>query len=372
MDFVSHKKYAKLIDPEDVNEKDATNSILVVDTDTPGIFQHNVGGGSNKDGILPNMPPPIDLQPDDETDFANLEEASRMKLQTVFDSIPELVHLKDSDSQQQQQQQPKPIIPVGQQTEHQLFLEQLDIIKTSSDNERIFGALGELQDLASDMDYGLLLSAGEGLRALVNQLHCGGKTDIECENAHQIRSKAALVIGSAVQNYEKAQSAAFKANLHKFLLARLEAETDGQVLRKLIFAYGALVRGSNNEFIQDEDIVRLAAVYKESIDSEFRRKCVYIMSDFADPDMQFVRANPNDTTVTEGEDQGNHESTMTVETKERVNVGPWCETLQQEKESNKDGDDHEDWEIVERAMEVLQASYPETCIVNKNSVKDEL
>jgi hypothetical protein len=142
---------------------------------------------------------------------------------------------------------------------------------------------------------------------------------------------------------------------------RLETEPDQQVLRKLIFAYGSLVRGGHSRFIQDEDIVRLTKIYKESTDPEFRRKCVYIMSDFADPDMQF--AEPDST--------GEKEENITQPTvkKPNVNVGPWCETLRQESRTNKDG---EDGEIIEHAIELLNVSYPDTCTPNKNAVKEEL
>lgn len=153
-------------------------------------------------------------------------------------------------------------------------------------------------------------------------------------------------------------------------MSKLETETDQQVLRKLIFAYGSLVRGNHIEFIQDQDIVRLANVYKKSSDMEFRRKCVYIMSDFADPEMQFISTNESTTTESEGQDDDKNTTTTTTTTteaeKEKANVGPWCETLQQENKTNWD------WEIIERAMELLHESYPETCTLNKNNVKDEL
>lgn len=183
MDFETHKKYAKLIDPEEEDKKDS--SIIVVDTDTPGTIQHQVGGS--------NMPPPIDLRLDGEPDYAELEESSRMKLQTAFDSIPGLVNLGDSNSQQQQ---PKPFVP---NSEHQLFLDQLSIVKASNDKEAILGALEELQDLASDMDFGLLLSTGEGLKTLTDRLQYGSKTDTEHDDTRLVRFKAALVIGTAVQ-----------------------------------------------------------------------------------------------------------------------------------------------------------------------------
>ncbi|KAF8937367.1 hypothetical protein BGZ58_002823 [Dissophora ornata] len=363
LDFETHKKFAKLMDPEDVNNKDATNSILVVDTDSPGTFQHQVGSND----ALSNMPPPIDLQqPDGDADFAQLEENSRMNLQTVFDSIPELAHLKDSEDQQQQNSPPAPRV---KQSEHQVFTERLDIIRTSHDNTVILGAMEDLADLASDMDFGLRLAEGASLKALLNHLHCRYMTETECEDARLVRSKAALIIGTAVQNHEKAQNVAFEANLHKTLLARLETEPDEQVLRRLIFAYGSLVRGSNNDFIQDGDIRRLANIYNSSSDPTFKRKLIYIMSDFADPDMQFVKVTDNEDGL-DGKDN-NGSTSMTVTERPDVDVGPWCETLLQENQTSQDGDEHEDWEIIERAVDLLHASYPETCVLTDNN-RDEL
>ncbi|KAF9351456.1 hypothetical protein BGX26_010556 [Mortierella sp. AD094] len=369
----THKKFAKLMDPESVDEKDATNSILVVDTDTPGTFKHQVGSDI---GDFAQMPPPIDLQhPDGESngDFAQLEADSQRNLQTAFDSIPELAHLKEQQ-QDRQEQKNRPVVPIGQQSDLQIFTEQLEVIKTSTDNEVVLAALEELTDLASDMDFGLRLAGGEGLLALVNHLHCNEKSPTECDDARLLRSKSAMIIGTAVQNHKKAQNAAFKANLHKFLLSRLEVESDQQVLRRLVTAYGSLVRGSNNEFILDEDVLRLAQTYSKSTDPTFKRKLVYIMSDFADPDMQYVSTSDNDTTLTTTEDVSDENlnsttGSMTVVENISVDVGPWCETLQQERKIDENG---EDWEIIHRTVDLLHASYPETCILTNGNIRDEL
>ncbi|KAF9902977.1 hypothetical protein BX616_001749 [Lobosporangium transversale] len=400
MDFETHRKFAKLMDPEieASSKKDATNSILVIDTDSPGTIQkHQVGGGGENN----NMPPPIDLKhPDGELtseDSAQMEENSRMNLQTVFDSIPELANLKDNGNQQQQQQKQEtkpPVVPLfkGNQGDHQTFTEQMEILKTNKDPESLLSAMEELADLASDMEFGLRLTNGEDLKTLVGFLGCKkDNTEAECHETRLLRSKSALIIGNAVQNHEKAQSAGYKNSLHKTLLTHLETETDAQVLRRLIFAYGSLVRGSSSDkdFIQDEDISRLAKIYSKSTDPLFRRKCIYVMSDFADPDMQFISPN-NDTdtdniqsgekhivtNVQDDNSKNNHTKTMTVIEKVAPNVGPWCESLQQENQSSegrrenseKDGD----WEIIERAVELLHASYPETCVLVNDRIKDEL
>ncbi|CAO3567865.1 unnamed protein product [Mortierella alpina] len=354
MDFDTHKKFAKLIAPEDVKEKDATNSILVVDTDTPGTSQHSVGS----DNSVNAMPPVLNVQADGEQDPAQLEEVSRLNLQTAFDSIPELEHFKD----QHEQQEEKPIAhtSAAKLDERKQFAAQFDLVKNSDDKAQVIEALEGLADLAGDMEFGLFLSSGKPLEALVTRLQDADST--------KIRARSARVLSAAVQNHIKAQQAALDFNLHKTLLGRLETELEPVVLRQLISAYGNLVRGSNGSsgVFLDDDISRLADVYNKSTDAPFRRKCVYIMSDFADPDFQPVPEN-------EKNKSGSAKDTTEVKPVAKINldVGPWCDSLQQETETSK-REEQDDWEIVKKAVELLHASYPETCILAENKTRDEL
>ncbi|KAG0222304.1 hypothetical protein BGX31_009232, partial [Mortierella sp. GBA43] len=210
--YFGFQKFARLIDPTVADNED---------TKTPATSHLLQACGSVKDGNS------VDYPSSDTTDHEQLEECSRMELQDAFDSITDFSKIEDTDSQQQQQQQQQqPIVPVSAQ--QQFFLDQLEIVKNSSDHETILGALEELQDLASDMGFGLQLSTVQKLNILVSRLCCGGKTDIDCDKTRLIRSKVALVIGTAVQNHEEAQSTAFKANLHESLMDRLETEPDQQ------------------------------------------------------------------------------------------------------------------------------------------------
>jgi len=161
--------------------------------------------------------------------------------------------------------------------------------------------------------------------------------------------------------------------LHRTLLTHLETEKDEYVSRRLIFAYASLVRGSKHDFIQDEDVARLAAVYNQSQDPTFRRKCVYLMSDFADPDMKFVANDPSPTEEQDSEQvvESSHQGLEVVE-KQEVDVSPWCETLQQQNRTSADEDDGEDWEIIDRAVELLRSSHPETCVPSGDRRRDEL
>lgn len=194
MDFETHKKFAKLMDPSDIQQKPATDSILVVDTDTPGTFQHQVGQNNN-------MPPVIDLlQTDQEADFAQLEENSRMNLQTAFDSIPELQQ-HHQETQDREVAAPPAAAPAAgtPRSDHQIYQELIGTLKTNQNNVEIAQALEGLTDLASDMDFGLQLSEGEGLRTLVKHVRCSSKDRIVCDDQRRVRSAAALVIGTSLQ-----------------------------------------------------------------------------------------------------------------------------------------------------------------------------
>lgn len=91
------------------------------------------------------------------------------------------------------------------------------------------------------------------------------------------------------------------------------------------------------------------------------------MSDFADPDFQPV---PEDDTK---KTSGSVNDTTETKPAEKINldVGPWCESLQQGNESSN-MKEHDEWEIVEKAVGLLHASYPETCILTDSKIRDEL
>ncbi|KAF9585610.1 hypothetical protein BGW38_001572 [Lunasporangiospora selenospora] len=345
MDYQTHKKYAKLIDPQESSQEDPS-SILVVDTETPGTVHHNI------DSLAIS-----EHEATDETeDPTQIEESSRQNLQMAFDSIPELNE-------------------VIHQGEHQLYENYLEIVRSSQDPEIVTGALEELMDLSSDMEFGLLLVNGETLKTMVQLLYTTPDIGGPEEDARRsIRIGAALILGTAVQNHEKAQEAAFNASLHKTLLDRLEEETDTQVLRRLIFAYASLVRGGNSHpshvFMQDDDVARLAAIFKKSDDYFFQRKCIYLMSDFADPEMQYVLDDSNDDG---NEDSGSSASQSNGSWEHpTVNVGPWCEALQHIDLRKGHDDEHPEWLIIENAVEMLHTTYPDSCVLKSNRPHDEL
>lgn len=186
MDFETHRKYAKLMDPEDAQGKDV-NSVLVVDTETPGVFQHEVNSNSN-------MPPAIDLHTSDEDHAAQLE-SSRLNLQTAFESIPELGNIEqDAEEVTPKNSTPYEFPPSNNR---QYFNEQLEIVRSSNDNDDVLEALEALADIASDMEFGLLLAEKDGLRVLERRLHC--HDEASCQSGRLVRAKAAVVISTSLQ-----------------------------------------------------------------------------------------------------------------------------------------------------------------------------
>jgi hypothetical protein len=194
-EYFSYRKFASLIDPSKADNEDTKNPATENPTtenpatENPATTHLLQACGSVNDGNS------IDCPSSDTTDHEKLGESNRMKPQDASDSIVDFSKLEDTNSQQQQR--PKPIVPVSAQ--QQFFLDQLEIVKNNNDHEAILGALEELQDLASDMGFGLQLSTVQKLNILVSRLCCGGKTDIDCDKTRLIRSKVALVIGTAVQ-----------------------------------------------------------------------------------------------------------------------------------------------------------------------------
>ncbi|KAG0025516.1 nucleotide exchange factor sil1 [Podila clonocystis] len=342
MDFETHRKYAKLMDPEEAQVKDS-NSILVVDTDSPGVYQHEVGNSNS------NMPPPIDLHTNDEEQASQIE-SSRLNLQTAFDSIPELGNI-EQDAEEVAVPKDNTPYDFPPSNNRQYFNEQLEIVRSSNDNDDVLEALEALADIASDMEFGLLLAEKDGLRVLQKRLFC--QDEASCQDGRLIRAKAAVVISASLQNYNAAQEQAYKSNLHKVLLARLENEKDERVIVRLMSAYTNLVRGGNGK-IREQDVVPLANIFSQHSNPTIRQRFVFLVSDYVDPQMQYVPSA-----------NGKEEKTKTKLEVPKLNVGPWCQALQTL-------DTESGVEEVDRALELLNAYNPDSCPLPRNSSREDL
>lgn len=64
-----------------------------------------------------------------------------------------------------------------------------------------------------------------------------------------IRIKANLILGVMMQNNKDAQDKVFKAGFLPILLEKLESETEGVVINKVLFALSSLVRSHTNNII---------------------------------------------------------------------------------------------------------------------------
>ncbi|KAF9429437.1 nucleotide exchange factor sil1 [Entomortierella beljakovae] len=349
MDFETGEKYAKLMDKSEANQDSENAAVLVVDTESPGSVKHQIG--SDDESAVNN---------NDDDDASQIEVDSQRKLQEVLDCIPELEPIKD------QQKQEQPSQPPYSANEPQLFAERLEIIKSSNDNEVVLAALDLLTEQVRFMDYGVRLLKGEGLASLLKRLECDSQDQSECEKTSLIRTTSALVISTALQNNREAQITAFKAGLHKTLLAKSEVEPDSKLLYRILGAFGSLIRCSTKDhnYIGDEVITRFAQLYKNTNDEQVKNRIIFIMSDFADPEMQ---EDIVDSSNEEDNDMGNstNPTTQTQVVVKKINVGPWCEVLQQEDQAKYQ-------KYIEDALEFLHGSYPETCILVQKKVKDEL
>ncbi|KAF9422278.1 nucleotide exchange factor sil1 [Podila epigama] len=350
MDFETHRKYAKLMDPEDAKSKGASDSVLVVDTETPGVFQHDINS---------NKPSPIDIRPNNESDEIDRRaaqiEASRLKLQTAFGAIPELDNIANETESTEPASPPNNMSHgMPPSANRQYFNEQLDIVRTdSSSHDDVLEALEALADIASDMEFGLLLTEKDGLQVLQKRLYCGEAA--RCHTGRLIRAKAAVVIAASLQNHHEAQEQALKNNLDNILLARLEAEKDERVLLRLLSAYTNLVRGGNGK-IREKDVRPLAKIFTDQSSPAIRQKFVYMVTDYVDPDMQY---NATSSSSSSSQSSGKEEKVP------KLNVGPWCEILQEPALG-------EDIEQVDQALNLLHSYNPDACPLSNNKNREEL
>ncbi|KAG0344948.1 hypothetical protein BG004_004057 [Podila humilis] len=351
MDFETHRKYAKLMDPKDgtsaQDEESNKNSILVVDTDTPGIYQHDVSGDKHTAAAAAAA----------EAAAAEQVEASRLNLQNAFDSISDFdtevpTPAAASQTTDTDKKPHHAIIPPS--GNRQYFNEQLEIVRSSNNNDDVLEALENLADIASDMEFGILLTENTGLRVLEKRLYC--QNESSCADDRLIRAKTAVVISASLQNFNAAQEQAYKGNLHKVLLARLESEKNEHVLVRLLSAYTNLVRGGNGK-IRSRDVQPLARIFDRHTDPFIRQKFVYLVTDYVDPEMQYVAASTDDK-ETESE-------TKSLPTFSKLNIGPWCQALQAPGVA-------EEVEEIDRALELLNAYNPDACPLYVNSSREDL
>ncbi|CAG8538343.1 4115_t:CDS:10, partial [Scutellospora calospora] len=249
IDLTTGKKHAKLLD----NNNHESSEIIIVDKD-----------GSVHSDLVQTEPSEVDNNQDSQ----------------IF------IHHEDS----LETNNSLPIIPSGHKENNRISLSDSLIFEDCISNltitlqqlqplNDIISTLDNLEDLVHELDFGIKLAKGNGLISIVKLLE---------HDSNEIRKKAALVIGTAMQNNPLAQDEALKLDLIPYLLDLLSSETDIKVSSRLLYALSSIVRG-NQESIQsiknNQGLSRLAIVYQELENNEFRAKCALFVTDFIDPNM---------------------------------------------------------------------------------------
>ncbi|CAG8587268.1 8875_t:CDS:2, partial [Cetraspora pellucida] len=246
IDFDSGKKYAKLLDH---NNNEPTDIIIV-----------------DKDGSIHSDPAQIESSEVDTNQDAEVRIHHEDSLETnsSFPVIPsehkENFRIPHSDN---------------------LLFEEcvFKLTTTSQSLHDIISTLDSLEDLVHELEFGIKLAKGNGLISIVKLLD---------NDSNEVKEKAALVIGTTMQNNPSAQDEALKLDLIPYLLDLLSSETDIKVSSRLLYALSSMVRGKKESIQSIKDnqgLSRLAVVYQELENNEFRAKCALFVTYFIDPNM---------------------------------------------------------------------------------------
>ncbi|RIB29893.1 armadillo-type protein [Gigaspora rosea] len=260
IDLYTGKKHAKLLDHNDNESSD----IVIIDKD----------GSINSDPI--------------QSESINSDPVQIESSEVDVDQDTK-VNIHHEDSLKNNNNNSLPIIPPGHKEnlrishgDNLLFEECVSKLTNTQSLHEIISTLDSLEDLVHELDFGIKLARGSGLISVVKLLD---------NDSNEIKRKAALVIGTAMQNNPLAQDEALKMDLIPYLLDLLSSETDIKVSSRLLYALSSIVRG-NKESIQsvknNQGLSRLAIVYQKLKNNEFRAKCALFITDFIDPNMVTV------------------------------------------------------------------------------------
>ncbi len=215
--------------------------------------------------------------------------------------------------------------PKIQDGEHELFLTSISNLHSTSASssspsgvacsDKILGALDTLEDLVHELDFGARLIDRIKSDALDTILQLIGSSDVRC------RSKAALVLGSALQNNPHAIAAIPESTeLTGVLVKQLAKETDETSKRMLMYALSAAFgsRTAYHDFhkVNGDDIV--ANLYEHG-SAEIKGKIAALVEDhFATPDEK------RDNSLRIQGNAGVYGKTLL----DNVSLGNWCVSFQ--------------------------------------------
>ncbi|CAG8508997.1 508_t:CDS:2 [Funneliformis caledonium] len=253
IDMSTGKKYAKILDPND-NETNKSSEVIIIDEHGNPINQEENASENllitdksqtnNKDSDLKFH------QDSNESIFSHPFITSKHK---------ENVRIPHSD--------------------HVQFESYLSQLENSSSIQVINSALDGLEELVHELDFGIKLARSQGIKIILALLD---------HDSAQIKKKAAIVIGTAMQNNPTAQNDVSHLNIVTRIFESLSIESDIKVSIRLLYALSSIVRGNKNaiQFIKDSNgLQSLVNLYQSSSNNEFRAKCALFISDFIDPNM---------------------------------------------------------------------------------------
>ncbi|CAG8549101.1 1151_t:CDS:2 [Acaulospora colombiana] len=325
IDFSTGKKYAKLLD-----QNDPRSEVVLIDEEG-SIHQDShlnlVDSGTHES--LENNPK-VNIYYKDSVNFNN-------NTLPIISSKPSK-HISHSD--------------------HILFDSYVSQLTQSSQSLKIIiSVLDGLEDLVHELDFGIKLARGHGLTFIVALLGHG---------SGEVRKKAALVIGTAMQNNPLAQGEALRMNLIPQFLDSLSEEQDIKVSSRLLYALSSIVRG-NRRAIQTvnsyQGLSRLATLYQKFENNEFRAKCALFVTDFIDPNM--VKADQPMEIYEQGKEQQRYGSD-TVKSLFLNVMEFWCKLFQttlSDKSTKSAEIDFDTGEKILRGISMIKNHYPLQCPV---------
>jgi len=169
-----------------------------------------------------------------------------------------------------------------------LFSSSVEILSTpTSPESSLASALGNLEELAHEMYWGAELASPAALHALLSL--------ISASPSPQIRASAALVLGSALSNNNKALSKALNngpSYLVNPLIKALETETDASARKRVLFALAQVAKDDlcAEAFLNSQGIETLKHVVVKAQDIEFSGKAAVLLEDtFLNADMGAIQ-----------------------------------------------------------------------------------
>ncbi|BFZ62175.1 nucleotide exchange factor sil1 [Saitoella coloradoensis] len=218
-----------------------------------------------------------------------------------------------------QHHKPNARIPIG---DFEVFEDAVSkVMSPKSSTSDVTSAFAALEDLAHEIDFGIKLVEKTTLTRLVEMLS---------HASPQIRSNAALILGSALRNNPHAQSLASSTlNLVHELVQRFSEEAVGEVKARLVYALSAAVGGEvgRREWRGSGGDRVLGSVFRESAGGSEESGMLGKVAVFVEDNIVHEAITESPRNVAMGKQEG-----MPAECESRMRqeewLGIWCTEFQ--------------------------------------------